>query len=196
MIRLPKHAAVAHPLVPEAALRAAVGFKQYVDPSRQTATRSGAVIEFPKRPDRTVLSETIPLFYIGRNRHGFSVAREAEGCCGGVFLLRRSAVRFARKESAPVGCAMMFLNERFELDIENQGSHFVEFVAAAIDMAAHRVPAIAAFVGMAVNEWRKLVAQISRAVVGERRNRAAIEKELFHGHYRLSSKDDDDLPIP
>ena len=121
-------------------------------------------VKFPKRPDLTVLSETIPLFYIGQNRHGFWMAREAEGRCGGVFLLRRSAVRFARKQSAPAGCAMMFLNERFELDLENRGSRLVEPIAAAMDMAARRAPAVAAFVAMAVDEWRKLVAQISRAV--------------------------------
>jgi len=91
---------------------------------------------------------------------------------------------------------MMFLNEPLELDLENQGSRFVEFLAAATDMAAGRLPTLVAFVAMAVLEWRKLVAQISRAVAGERRNRAAIEQELFHGHYTLSSKNADDLPIP
>jgi len=62
------------------------------------------VVNFPKRPDLTVLSETIPLFYIAQNNHGFWVAREAEGRCGGEFLLRRSAVRFAHNKSAPAGC--------------------------------------------------------------------------------------------
>ncbi len=152
-------------------------------------------VKFPKRPDLTVLSETIPLFYIGQNRHGFWVAREAAGRCGGVFLLRRLAARFARRESAPGGCATMFLNERFELDLENQGSRLVEPVAAAMDMAARRTPAVAAFVATAVDEWRKLVAQILRAFAAERRNRAAVERDLFHGQCRLSSKNDDDLPV-
>ncbi len=192
MFGLSKHAAFAHRRVPGATPRAVADSEQSLDPCRQT----GTVIEFPARPDFTVLGETIPLFYIGQNRRGFWVAREAEGRCGGVFLLRRSAVRFARKESAPDGCAMMFLNERIELDLENRGSRFAETVAAAMDLAAHRAPAVVAFVGMAVEEWRKLVAQISRAAAGERRNRTAIERELFHGYYRLSSKNDDDLPIP
>jgi hypothetical protein len=43
---------------------------------------------------------------------------------------------------------------------------------------------------------RKLVAQISRVLEGERRHRAAIEQELFCGRYMLASKNDDDLPIP
>jgi hypothetical protein len=163
--------------------------------ARERSSRS-TVIDFPKRPDLSVLSETIPLFYIARNKHGFWVAREAEGRCGGVFLLRRSAVRFARDKSAPAGCAMMFLNETLELDIENEGSPLIEPVGAAVDVVTRRAPKLAAFLAMAIAEWRKLVAQLSRALAGERRNRAAIERDLFQGQYTLSSKNDDDLPIP
>ena len=163
---------------------------------RQGLAGRSTVINFPKRPDLTVLSQTIPLFYIARNKHGFWVAREAEGQRGGIFLLRRSALRFARDSSAPAGCAMMFLNEALELDLENEGSRHVEILAAGIDVITRRAPQFAAFVAMAIAEWRKLVAQISRAFAGERRNRAAIERELFRGQYTLSSKNDDDLPIP
>lgn len=162
----------------------------------QSPAGRGTVVNFPKRPDLTVLSETIPLFYIARNKHGFWVAREAGGRCGGVFLLRRSAVRFARHTSASAGCAMMFLNELLELDLDNEGSRLLVPLAAAIDIATRRTPRLASFVAMAIAEWRKLVAQISRAFAGERRNRAAIERELFRGQYTLSSKNDDDLPIP
>jgi hypothetical protein len=56
--------------------------------------------------------------------------------------------------------------------------------------------AFAAFVAAAIAVWRKFVARISCALADERRNRTAIERELFHGEYRLSSKSDDDLPIP
>jgi hypothetical protein len=166
-----------------------IRFARNVPPNRSAA------MQFPKRPDLTVLSETIPLFYIGRNRFGFWVARESEGRSGGVFLCQRSALRFARSRSRPVGCATMFLNETFELDVENQGSHLVEPLSAVMDWVAHRLPAVADFVGMAVAEWRKLIAEVSRAVAGKRRNRDAIERELFHGRYRLVSKADDDLPV-
>jgi len=37
------------------------------------------IAELPERPDRTVLSDSIPLFFIGRDRNGFWVARESEG---------------------------------------------------------------------------------------------------------------------
>jgi hypothetical protein len=163
---------------------------------RQSLTGRSTVINFPKRPDLSVLSQTIPLLYIARNRHGFWVARDAEGQHGGIFLLRRSALRFARDSSAPAGCAMMFLNETLELDVENEGSRHAEVIAAGIDVLTRRAPQFAAFVAMAIAEWRKLVAQISHAFAGERRNRAAIERELFRGQYTLSSKNDDDLPIP
>jgi hypothetical protein len=161
-----------------------------------TSNRSDATIKWPRRPDDTVLSESIPLFYVGQDKHGFWVAREAQGRGGGLFLFQRSAVRFARNKSSSAGCAMMIVAEPLELDLENQGSRFVESLAAAVNVIARRAPAFATFIGMAVAEWRKLIAEISRAVAGERRNRAAIERELFHGQYTLSSKFDDELPIP
>ena len=139
---------------------------------RAARTGSKKLVKFPQRPDLTVLSETIPLFYIGQSRHGFWLVREADGRSGGLFLFRRSAVRFARKKSTPGGYAIMFLNESFELDLENQGSRFIAPVAAAMDVVAARAPTFAAFVATAVLEWRKLLSQLSRAVAGERRNRA------------------------
>ena len=159
-----------------------------------SATRC-SLVKLPKRPDSHVLSTAIPLFYIGQNRHGFWVVREAEGRSGGLFLRRQSALHFAR-DREPAGCATMFLGEPLELDVENEGSRLVAALTAAIGFTARRLPAVAAFVGLAMIEWRKLGAEISRALAGERRNRAAIERELFHGEYRLGSKNDDDLPIP
>ena len=94
--------------------------------------------KFPRRPDRSVLSESIPLYFIGRNRAGLWVAREAEGRAGGIFLLKRSALRFAAKRGAPAGCATMLLSERFELDVENHGNPLV----ARIDAALRRVTAL------------------------------------------------------
>jgi hypothetical protein len=156
---------------------------------------SGEICQLPGRPDAAILSNAIPFFYIGRNRHGFWVAREAEGKIGGLFMCQRSALRFARKLSKPLGCATMLLNGPFELDIANHGSRIAVLLTAALEIATRRLPTVASFVGLAAAEWRKLVAEVSRAVAGERRNRAAVERELFDGHYRLSSKSDDDLPV-
>ncbi len=181
---------------PEGVRLAIANSGQNFELRRQPGGSSGSVVKFPKRPDLTVLSEAIPLFYIAQNQNGFWVAREAEGRCGGVFLLRRSAVRFAHRQSAPSGCATMFLNEVLELDTENEGSRLVEPLRKTIDVLRRRLPHLAAFVTLALDEWRKLLAQLSRAFASERRNRAAVERELFRGQYTLNSKNDDDLPIP
>ena len=162
---------------------------------RATFLASEKLIQFPHRPDASVISEAIPLFYVGRTQKGFWVARELEGRSGGLFLFQRSALRFVKSKSQRAGCATMFLAEPLELDIENQGSRLVAQLATALDIIARRAPGLTTFVGMVVAEWRKLVTQVSRAVAGERRNREAIEKELFRGQYTLSSKNDDDLPI-
>jgi hypothetical protein len=152
--------------------------------------------KFPQRPYLNVLSETIPLFYICQNRHGFWVVRDSEGRSGGLFLRKASALRFARKRSEPAGCAMMLLAEPIELDIENKGNRIAVLLGSAIDIVTRRAPTFADFVGMAVTEWRKLVEHISNALASERKHRAALERELFHGKYWLTSKGDDDLPIP
>jgi hypothetical protein len=49
----------------------------------------GMTAKFPRRPDSGVLSESIPLFFIARNRAGLWVAREAKGRTGGIFLRGR-----------------------------------------------------------------------------------------------------------
>ena len=68
---------------------------QFGSPSRVPAA-------LPKRPDSGVLNRSIPLFFISRNRHGFWLVREANGRAGGMFLLRRSALRFAQEGAAVV----------------------------------------------------------------------------------------------
>jgi hypothetical protein len=149
----------------------------------------------PQRPDLAVLSEAIPLFYIGQNRRGLWVVREAEGRSGGIFVCRDSAVRFAKEESEPGGCATMFVTDPLELDIENGGSGLVALLAAATDAVSRHVPALAALAGAAFVKWRNFISPISRTLAGKRKHRAAIERELFHGHFWLASKSDDDLPI-
>jgi hypothetical protein len=69
------------------------------------------------------------------------MAREAEGRIGGVFLLKQSALRFAQKHSAPVGCATMFLTESIELDTENSGNPLVKWIDAVLSKLNQIVPA-------------------------------------------------------
>ena len=196
MIRQLKHSRVLRELWPGEMRLAYVGQGQGAAAPRRTQAASATVTQLPRRPDATALSEAIPLFYIGRNKSGLWVVREAAGGSGGLFLFKQSAARFARRQSEPAGCAMMFLAEPFELDVENHGSRVAGFLCAASEVVARRAPLLGSFVGSVVAEWRKLVVEISDAFASQRRHREAIEKELFRGQYTLCSKNDDDLPIP
>jgi len=104
---------------------------------RQASLASAdAAARFPRRPDPGALSESIPLFIISRNKSGFWIAREAEGRTSGIFLFKQSALRFAKKNSAPIGCATMFLAGRYELDVENRGNPVVAWLDAALRVAS------------------------------------------------------------
>ena len=155
--------------------------------------RGTAATKLPQRPDPSILSEAIPLFFIGRNSDGFWVAREADGRVGGIFLLKRSALQFAKRNTEPDGCATMFVSEQFELDIVNHGNFLVAHLAAAKRMVMNF--ASISIVSKAVAIGKKLLAQFSRARSEMRKHRAIIEHELYQNRYRLSSKNDDDLPI-
>lgn len=75
--------------------------------------------------DPGIVSEAIPVFFIGRNKEGFWVARDATGSIGGLFLFRNSALSFARNKSRPTGCATVFPSHRFEFDLDNNGNALV-----------------------------------------------------------------------
>ena len=96
-----------------------------------TTARPATNNDLLRRPAADVLSPAIPLIFIGRNRDGFWVARDADGHFGGIFLSKRSALRFADRHTRPAGCATMILSERFELDIENRGNPLVARLGAA-----------------------------------------------------------------
>ena len=87
--------------------------------------------------DPEIVSEAIPAFFIGRNGEGFWVARDVNGRVGGVFLRENSALSFARMHSGAAGCATVYLSERFELDLENQGNPLVELLASLTRFARH-----------------------------------------------------------
>jgi hypothetical protein len=76
------------------------------------------------RPGPEIVNASIPVFFIGRNRHDLWVARDAEGRHGGIFWRQRSALDFAHRSARPSGCATVFPQTRFELDIENAGNRF------------------------------------------------------------------------
>ena len=99
----------------------------------------------PLDPD--VVSEAIPAFFIGRNKEGFWVAREVKGKIGGIFLLKNSALSFAKRNSWPAGCATIFPSERFELDLENNGNPLAVQLRALIHFAMRLRRRMVAVVG-------------------------------------------------
>src|SRR3974390_3319322 len=94
----------------------------------------------PNRPDTRIFNRVMPLFFIGRNKNGFWLAREAQGRGGGMFFLRRSALRFAQEASAPHGCATMFLAKTFELDTWNGGNPLAGWLNATLGLLSRYIP--------------------------------------------------------
>jgi hypothetical protein len=94
---------------------------------RPDAHQAQAATLGPIDPD--VVSVSIPAFFIGHNKAGLWVAREANGRIGGLFLFRNSAIDFANRQSKPARCALVFPTETFELDIENRGNPLIALVA-------------------------------------------------------------------
>jgi hypothetical protein len=113
----------------------------HVRPDRRPQPDAVGALRFPERPSSRILSQSIPLYFIARNKNGFWVVREAAGRCCGVFLFRRSALRFARKSSAPAGCATMLLTERFEPDVHGQANSLFGWIHSALHTAASHLSA-------------------------------------------------------
>ena len=105
-------------------LGTAAGQKLPSESSDTPAKRGHAVTSF-QRPGPEVLNRTIPAVFIGRNRNGVWVARDADGKFGGLFWRKGAAVRFAKANAGPAGCAAVFPQARFELDLDNSGNPFL-----------------------------------------------------------------------
>jgi hypothetical protein len=82
------------------------------------------------RPAPEEISEAIPVFFIGRNRDGFWVARDADGKFGGLFWRKEAAIHFARSSASPANCATVFPSERIELDLDNSGNPLLASIGA------------------------------------------------------------------
>jgi hypothetical protein len=97
--------------------------------------------------DPAIVNETIPAFFIGRNKEGFWVARDVNGQIGGIFLLEHSALWFAKRNSEPAGCATIFPSERFELDLENSGNPLASCLAPLMHLATRIRQQVTTFIG-------------------------------------------------
>ena len=89
----------------------------------------------------------------------------------------------------------MLVGHSIELDLPNHGNRLVELIATIIDSVRRRAPLVATFIGTAIAVWRKFDSRIAHLLADHRRNREAIENDLFRGEYKLVSKNDDELPI-
>ena len=131
----------------------------------RTSAPIAEVRKFPPRPGRRVFNEAIPLFYIGRSKNGFWVAREEKSRIGGLFFLRRSALRFAARDSGRAGRATMLLTQRFELDRANDGNPLAGAADAAMRATVRLAKKFAALIVTAFAAARKF---LTRPVVVER----------------------------
>lgn len=107
---------------------------------------TGAIMHFQPL-DSTIIGEAISSFFIGRNSDGFWVARAAHGRGGGIFLLQSSALSFARRVSQPGGCATIFPDESFELDLPNGGNRLLPYLGSLMRVAKRGWRPIAGLIG-------------------------------------------------
>jgi hypothetical protein len=99
----------------------------------------------PYQPlDPSILNTSIPAFFIGRDKDGFWLARDAGGRVGGLFLLESSARAFARRHAWPSGCATVFSSEVLELDVENQGNPLIGHLGPLMRLAMRGLRRMAA----------------------------------------------------
>jgi hypothetical protein len=105
-----------------------------------------ATVSAQFRPlDPGIVSETIPAFFIGRNKEGFWIARDVNGQIGGIFLLENSALSFARRKCRPAGCATIYPSETIELDLDNGGNPLIGRIGPLIRVATRHRRRTAAF---------------------------------------------------
>jgi len=146
----------------------------------------------PQRPDPSIVSRAIPLVYVGRNHDGFWVALDADSKIGGLFLFKSGALRFGHRRRHGVPGATMEMS-RLELPGRNRGNPLVGHLVAAKHAATRLLSKLAAPLERPLAPVRKVLAQLACARASARIHRAAIERELYHDQYRISTKSDDDL---
>ena len=129
------------------------------EPARTAPDNEPAVTAAPFRPlDADIVSDAIPAFFIGRNKEGFWIARDAKGRIGGLFLHKASAVSFARAQSGPAAGATIFPTDRFELDLKNSGNPLIPYLRPLKRLARHlrqRAIAGAGQIAAAIERCRK-----------------------------------------
>jgi hypothetical protein len=116
-------------------------------PGGSPADKPSMVVAQFQPLDPGIVSDAIPAFFIGRNKEGFWVARDAAGRIGGIFLLEVSATAFARENSGPTGCATIYPHGTIELDLENSGSRMIALLGLLVRRVSRARQRIEACVG-------------------------------------------------
>jgi hypothetical protein len=178
-----------------AKVAAAAGGKRGNHFARAVSARDVGTADWPSRPNRDVLSERIPLFFISRDDEGFWLARHADLPIGGIFLMQRSAVNFAKRRSGAVPCATMILSEPHKLDTKNSGNRFAARLRPVKRTLKRLVSKLDKAFAASIGKAGTLVARISRARLEDRMLRIAMEADLYCGQYKHTNKNDDDLPM-
>jgi hypothetical protein len=148
----------------------------------------------PQRPDPSIVNRAIPLTYVGRNHDGFWVALDADCKIGGLFLFKSGALRFGHRRRRGMPGATMEMSQ-LELPGRNRGNPLIGYLAVAKHAVARALSKLAASFEKPLAPIRKVFAQFACARASARIHRAAIERELYHDQYRISTKSDDDLRI-
>lgn len=71
-------------------------------------------------PPSRRLSSPSRLFHIGRDSHGNWVAQDQQGLCGGLFVNRADALKFAMFENGNCPQAVIMVPGILELDMSNR----------------------------------------------------------------------------
>jgi hypothetical protein len=132
----------------QAPARSTAGIGRCDERSGNSPADEPATVTAPFQPlDLDIVSAAIPAFFIGRNKDGLWVARDAKGKAGGLFLFERSALSFARRNSRPTGHATIYPSEGFELDLGNTGNPLAARLATLKRLAMRVRQRIVALIG-------------------------------------------------
>ena len=113
-------------------IRTIIGGDEVAVDEHKPPAAADRLFKLPARPGTHILSESIPpLLAFGLRQRGRT---------GDVFLFKNSALRFAKKNSGRSGCATMFLAERLELDVENQGNRLIAWIGTLLNLLTRYVP--------------------------------------------------------
>jgi hypothetical protein len=74
-------------------------------------------------PPSSRLASLPRLFQIGRDSHGNWVVQDRQGLCGGLFVSRAEAVKFAMFENGNCPQAVIMVPGILELDMSSNGPH-------------------------------------------------------------------------